>query len=179
MSAALAIQYAPLAPVSRITAIVVLFAVFTAFAISSVATGVPPGLFISNIIALISSFSCAFSISSIIVELFAPLVNVSSVVVIAPLIGITAMFPFSMTGANALSMLRKNSTKIIVISVLIPMLIILHVFLSMSHPLFCCVNCFFAIFFTFRIFRVLVFCCHLCMRAICRRIYLVALFPLG
>src|SRR3989338_3988480 len=65
-----AIQYAPEVPISLITAIVVLFTFELTLAISSaislLATAEPPGLLISNKIALTSGFSSAFFISLII-----------------------------------------------------------------------------------------------------------------
>ncbi len=149
LSAAVAIQYAPDAPLSRMTATVVLFVSFSAVAISSVATGVPPGLSISSSIAFMSSFSAAFSINSTIVSLFVPGVNESSFVWIIPSIGMTAMFPVaSSDGMNEPITLKNTMAKIRNNSVLIPMLIIFQVFLRICPP----VNSGFVSFFGMSVF---------------------------
>jgi len=134
LSAAVAIQYAPDAPVSLMTAIFVLLTSLMAVVISSVATGVPPGLLISSSIALMSLFLSACSISLTISALFTPGVNVESSVLIIPDICITATFPRPIVGANELMKLYIIIEKMRRSIMLIPMLIIFQVALIISPP---------------------------------------------
>lgn len=136
LSAAVAIQYAPLAPFSRMTAITGFSACLTACAISSVATGLPPGLFISRSIAFISLFSSAFSIRSTIALLLTPVAQVvGPSVVMIPSIGITAMFPVSSSdGTNSDAKLASIIMKIRNMKTLIRTLITLQVVPRICQP---------------------------------------------
>lgn len=92
-SDSLAIQYAPLAPASRIQATTGLSICSTARVISSLATALPPGLLISRSTAAIDGSSSACSSQRVIWVLLAVWVERSPVgdsMVITPVTGMTA-----------------------------------------------------------------------------------------
>lgn len=153
-SAAVAIQNAPLAPVSLMTLTVVLFVSLTARAISSLATGAPPGLLMSRMIALIFSSSSALVMRSMMSVLFTPCaVNACmSPTVMGPRMGMTAMFPSlnSSTPPKRASVLAKNMRKMRKKSRLNPALMILNITFVMVHRSYFFFTFFFAMLSPYR-----------------------------
>ena len=109
-SASLAIQYAPLAPDSRIQATTGLSTCLSACTISSLATALPPGLLISRSIACMFLSSLASSSHRVICVLLALCVlrnPLTDSVVMIPVTGMMAT-PFPFVGATLLIALARS-----------------------------------------------------------------------